>query len=59
MYRYLTDLLRDLEGHVLVSPDEAAGGISLGGNRGRVSSLTELHMSSLVGGLCTLNAVDT
>ena len=45
--RALKDLLRDLEGHVLVSPDEAAGGISLGGGRGRVSSLTELHMSSL------------
>ena len=45
--RALKELLRDLEGHVLVSPDEAAGGISLGGGRGRVSSLTELHMSSL------------
>ena len=47
--RALRELLRDLEGHVLVSPDEAAGGISLGGGRGRVSSLTELHMSNLGG----------
>ena len=32
---------------MLVSADEAAGGISLGGGRGRVGSLTELHMASL------------
>jgi coiled-coil and C2 domain-containing protein 2A len=45
--RALKELLRDLEGHVLAPPDDAAAGISLGGGRGRVSSLTELHMSSL------------
>ena len=45
--RQLKEMLRDIEGHVLMSPDEAAMGISLGGGKGRVGTLTELHVNEL------------
>ena len=46
--RALKDLLRDLEGQILISPDDQGGGLNLGGGM-RVGSLTELHMSQLAG----------
>ena len=46
--RALKDLLRNLEGQILISPDDQGGGLNLGGGM-RVGSLTELHMSQLAG----------
>ena len=46
--RALKELLKSLEGHVLMSPEEAAGGVAVGGGFGR-ASLTELHAGQLAG----------
>ena len=47
--RALKELLRDLEGHVLMSPEEAAQGVAVPGSAGGRASLTELHRGALGG----------